>query len=118
MRVILCGMATLSSEDGDLVLRLSRWEKLGALRGDVHVRLGAVEDVSVSPAPFRELRGMRMPGTGLPGVVALGTWRYGAGKDFAALYRGKPAVIVSMRDGAYRRLLVSAEDAEAVAAAI
>lgn len=111
-------MATLSSEDGDLVLRLSRWETLGALHGDLRVPLGSVERVSVSPAPFRELRGMRMPGTGLPGVVALGTWRYGGGKDFAALYRGKPGVIVSLRDGAYRRLLVSADDADAVAAGI
>ena len=37
-------------------------------------------------------------------------------KDFAALYRGKPAVIVGLRDAGFRRLLISADDAEAVAA--
>jgi hypothetical protein len=111
-------MASLVAEQGELVLRLSRREKLGALHGDVRVPLGAVERVSVSPTPFRELRGMRMPGAGLPGVIALGTWRSRGGKDFAALYRGKPGVIVELRDAPYGRLLVSGDDAEAIAAAI
>jgi len=47
-----------------------------------------------------------------------GTWRYRGGKDFAALYRGKPAAIVHLRDAPSRRLLVSADDAEPLAAAI
>lgn len=111
-------MASLVSEDGDLVLRLSRWEKLGAFHDDVRVPLSAIEHVSVSPTPFREMRGMRAPGTGVPGVTALGTWRYRGGKDFAALYRGKPAVIVHLRGAPYQRLLVSADDAEAIAAAM
>ena len=41
--------------------------------------------------PFRELSGLRAPGTGLPGVIALGTWRGRGQKDFAALFdAGKP----------------------------
>ena len=110
-------MAALVVEDGDLLVRLSRWEKLGALHGDIRVGRDAVEDIRVSHAPFGELRGVRAPGTGVPRVIALGTWRTRDGKDFAALYRGMPAVIVSLRDGApFRRLLIGAHDAEAIAA--
>ena len=58
---------------------------------------------------------MRAPGTGLPGVLALGTWRGNGGKDFAALYRGGPAVVVELEGAPFRRLLVSAHDAPAVA---
>ena len=111
-------MATLLVDDGDLVLRLSRWEKLGGLHGDIRVPRGAVEDVQVSRKPFGDLRGIRAPGTGLPRRIALGTWRYRGGKDFAALYRGKPGVIVRLRDAPFQRLLVSADDADAVAAAL
>jgi len=64
------------------------------------------------------LRGVRAPETGVTGRIALGTWRYRGGKDFAALYGGKPAVIVHLRDAPFRRLLVSADDAEPLAAAI
>ena len=111
-------MATLRVESTDLVLRLSRWEKLGGLHGDIRVPRSAVEDLRVSRKPFGDLRGIRAPGTGLPRRIALGTWRYRGGKDFAALYGGKPAVIVRLREGPFQRLLVSAEDADAVAAAL
>lgn len=111
-------MATLRIEDRELVVSLSRWEKAGALHGDVRVPLSSIDDVSVSAQPFGELRGLRAPGTGLPRVIALGTWRYLGGKDFAALYRGRPAMIVRLRDAPHARLLVSADDADTVAAAI
>jgi hypothetical protein len=57
---------------------------------------------------------MRMPGTGWPGAIALGTWRYGGGKDFAALYRGGPALIVELAGAEFRRLLVSSHNAVTV----
>ena len=111
-------MATLHCEGDELVLRLSPREKLGAVHGDVRVPLKAVRDVALSDAPFAELRGLRAPGTALPRRIALGTWRYRGGKDFAALYRHKPAVIVSLQDAPFGRLLVSADDAADVAARI
>ena len=111
-------MATLTVHDGELIVGLSRWERAGALHGDVRVPLPSIEAVSVSPQPFGDLRGMRAPGTGWPRVIALGTFRYSEGKDFAAIYRRKPAVIVRLRDAEFRRLLIAADDAEAVAARI
>ena len=111
-------MATLIVQDGELVVVLSRWERAGALHGDVRVPLGSIEDVSVSAQPFGELRGLRAPGTGWPRVIALGTFRYSGSKDFAAIYRRKPAVIVRLRDAEFRRLLIAADDADAVAARI
>jgi hypothetical protein len=74
--------------------------------------------VEVSADPWRALRGLRAPGTGLPGVIALGTWRRRGRKDFVALRGRGPGVVVHLRDGPFGRLLVSAGDAEAVAAAI
>ena len=68
-------MATLITDGGDLVLALSAWERLGGLHGDIRVPLGSVEEVAVTDRPFGELRGMRAPGTGWPGRIALGTWR-------------------------------------------
>jgi hypothetical protein len=104
-------VAMLRREGDELVLRLNDLEKVGALHGNVRVPAAAVRTVRMTEQPFRELRGIRAPGTGLPGVAALGTWRYNGGKDFAALYRGGPAVIVELDGAAFKRLLVSAQDA-------
>jgi hypothetical protein len=111
-------VATLLAEDGDLVVRLSRWEKLGAFHDDVRVPRAAVEEVYVSRRPFHEVRGLRAPGTGVPGCVALGTWRHRRGKDFVALYRGKPAVVVRLRGAPFQRLLVADDDACTVVASL
>jgi hypothetical protein len=112
-------MAILTTDGGDLVLRLSPLERLGAFHGDIRVPLGAVERVDVSADPWRQLRGLRAPGTGVPGWIALGTWRWRGGRDFVALHRrGRPGVVVHLRDGPFQRLIVSADDAEAVAAGI
>ena len=102
-------------EGDEVVLLLNDLEKAGALHGDVRMPASAVRDVRVTSTPFRELRGIRAPGTGIPGVIALGTFRGRGGKDFAALYRGGPAVVVELHGSPYRRLFVSAHDAEAVA---
>jgi hypothetical protein len=111
-------VATLRREGSEVVLRLNDLEKAGALHGDVRVPAAAVTAVRVTQTPFRELRGIRAPGTGFPGVVALGTWRHRDGKDFAALYRGGPAVVVELENADYRRLLVSAHDADVVVASL
>ncbi|MEA2185030.1 MAG: hypothetical protein QOK16_41 [Solirubrobacteraceae bacterium] len=112
------GMATLTPDDDSLLLRLSTLEKLGALHGDVRVALSAVQAIDAVQHPFRELRGIRAPGTGLPGQIALGTWRYRGGKDFVAIYRGKPGLIVRVRGAPFQRLLVSADEPDAVAACL
>ena len=108
-------MALLRRVGDEIVVTLNDLEKVGALRGDVRVPFTAVRSVRVSPSPFVDLRGMRAPGTGIPGVIALGTWRSKGAKDFAAVYRGGPAVVVKPEGAEFRRLIVSAHDAAAVA---
>ena len=52
---------------------LSWLEKLGAFRGNVRVPLHAVRAAQADAEPWSALRGVRSPGTGIPGVIALGT---------------------------------------------
>lgn len=103
-------MAILCVERDQLVLHLSWKEKVGGLHGDVRVPLSSVRAVSVITQPWLALRGWRMAGTGIPGLVALGTRRHGEGYDFTALYRSRPAVQVEVATGRFSRLVVSVTD--------
>ncbi len=104
-------MADLYVEGGDLVVRLSALEKLGAMRGDVRVPLSAVTGVRVSDRPWSELRGIRAPGTGVPGVISLCTRRGRGCVDFAAVYGRRPAVVVECSGAGFDRLVISRTDA-------
>jgi len=103
---------------GDLRLALSGFEKLEGLHGDIVVPLGTVCDVRVVPTAWPELRGIRAPGTGFPGVVAVGTRRGAFGKDFAAVHGRGPAVVVELEGAPYRRLIATADNAESTTAMI
>jgi hypothetical protein len=109
-------VAHLDVAGGELILRLSALERLGGfVRGDAHVALTAVRGARAVANPWKELRGIRSPGTGFPGLIALGTRRFGGGKDFAAVYGRGPGVVVDLVGVEFARLIVSTRDAEAVA---
>ncbi|ONH30592.1 hypothetical protein [Pseudofrankia asymbiotica] len=112
-------MAKVEVAGGRVEVVLSQKERLAALRGDVSAALGEIVDVRVSPHPFGELRGIRAPGTGVPGVIAIGTWRHRGGKDFVAIYRGRPAVVVTLApDSEFERFIIGVEDPDETVAGI
>jgi hypothetical protein len=106
-------VADLEVDGGDLVLRMRALEKAEGVHGDIRVPLAAVDTVRSVDDAWPELRGIRAPGTGLPGVVAVGTRRGGFGKDFAAVHGKGPAVVVELHGSEFSRLVVTADDAAA-----
>ncbi len=111
-------MASLVIDHDELVVRLSQLEQIAAFRGDLRVSLDAVQEVCVDDDPYAALRGIRAPGTGIPGRLAYGVrFLTGGRPDFAALHGSGPAVRVELAARApFGRLLVSVDDAAATAA--
>ena len=109
-------MARLSVEGSDLLLRLSPLEKLEGFRGDVRLPASNVSAVRSVGDAWPELRGIRSPGTGIPGVIAVGTRRGSGIKDFAVVHGKRPAVVVELDGGEFDRLVVTDDRADAVAA--
>jgi hypothetical protein len=111
-------VASLIVDGADLVVEMSEFERVEALHGDVRVPLAAVQAVRIVDDAWPELRGIRAPGTGIPGVIAVGTRRGSFGKDFAAVHGRERAVVVDLAGADYGRLVVTTPDAESVAAEI
>jgi hypothetical protein len=113
-------VAGLDVEGDSVVVRLSLLERLGAfVASEPRTPVAAVETVRVSDDPWSELRGIRAPGTGWPGVIALGTRRYSGGRDFVAVYgRKQKAVVVECNRGRWGRFVVTHDQAEQLAATI
>jgi hypothetical protein len=109
-------VASLSVEAGELVLTLSPMEKVEGLHGSIRVPVSSVRTIRSVDHPWSELRGVRAPGTGVPGVISVGTRRGGGIRDFVAVHGGGPAVLVEMEGADFDRFVITAEDASAVAA--
>jgi len=111
-------MASLETEGAHLAVRLSLLEQFGALSRGPRVPLESVASVRAVPSAWSELRGLRAPGTGWPGKIALGTWRGTRYKDFCAVYGRGPGVVVELDGADWARFVVTADDPGAVVAEI
>jgi hypothetical protein len=111
-------MAALLVEGDELVVRLTKVEKVEAMHGDVRVPLRCITSVEVLDRPIHAVHGRRV-GTGVPGVVLVGTVTSGDAKVFAALHHNTPGgVRVNLEGAPFTQLVVGCDDPEAVAAAV
>ena len=101
-------MAALSIDGEQLNVELSGWEKIGSIRrSDVSVPMSAVVSVKRLDNARDGIRGIRAPGTGLPGVIALGSWRKRGSVDFVAVSRNEPGYVVELEGERFDRLVIS-----------
>lgn len=110
-------MANLVVDDTHVHVILSPAERVAAFHGDLSIERTAIVSVRSTDQPFAELRGIRAPGTGIPRVIAIGTWRSRHGKDFVAIRRGDPEAVVLELDGAGNaRVVIGVPDATPILA--
>jgi hypothetical protein len=104
-------IAQLVVEGDELVVRLRASEMVGAFHGNVRVPLAAVVQVTAPDNIWTQLRGWRMAGIAVPGLVALGTRRHGTGFDFTAVHGVRPAIQVDLNGPPrWQRIVVSVDD--------
>jgi hypothetical protein len=110
-------VAELTVEGNELVLHLSRFEQAEAIHGNLRIPASSVQRVEVRDDILGAVRGSRAPGTGFPGVVAIGTYRrHGGRKSFAVVHHNtRRGVRVALRDGDFEELIVGCAEPEAVA---
>ncbi len=111
-------MAELSVTGDTVKLELSRAEHWEGFRGDIEAPLTSITAVRVSDDPWTELRGLRAPGTGIPGVIAVGTRRGSFGRDFAAVHGKGAGVVVEFDGQLFQRWVLSADDPGAIVARV
>ena len=109
-------MAEIHIEGDDVVVQLGLLERLGALHGVLRIPRSAVTAVHVVEQPFAEIKGIRFPGTGVPGLIALGTWRQKGARDFACVYRGQRGVVIDVdpRAAPFQRVIVSSRNPDRI----
>jgi hypothetical protein len=103
-------MANLRIDDDNVTVELSTAEKVEAVHGDVIVPRRSIVSVRVVDDAMAEVRGLRAPGTGLPGVIMVGTWRDLKRTTFAVCHGRGPGVVLELVDGPFDRIVITAEN--------
>jgi len=111
-------MANLLIDDDTVTVALSSVEKFEALHGNVTVPRSAIVSVRAVPDGMDELHGLRTPGTGVPGVIMVGTWRDHETFTFAVCHGRRPALVIDLADQVYDRLVITIDNPEQIAASL
>lgn len=112
-------MSSVAIRDGALHIELSVPERVLSLHGaTIEVPLTQLTGVRVVRDVLTHLRGLRMPGAGIPGVLAIGAWRGTIDgrkfHDFAVIHRSGPGLVLTT-SGEYDRILLGHDDPAALA---
>jgi hypothetical protein len=109
-------MADLLVEGSELVLHLSRFEKVEGVHADLRFPLTSITSVEILEDVMYEVHGWRV-GTGIPGVVEVGTFTSPDAKTFAVVHHKTPRGIrVRMQGTTFDQLIVGCQNPEDVAA--
>ncbi len=101
----------LAVEGQELVVRLGRWDALYCLKRELRFPVAEVVGVAVLPSGSVPRRGLRLPGTELPGVIRAGSYGRGPARDFWDVRKGKRYLVVALLPVAsYRRLVFEVAD--------
>jgi hypothetical protein len=103
-------MAELKVDDESVTVVLSAGERMEAFRGNITVPRTSVVAARRVPDGLAEVHGIRAPGTTLPGVVMVGTWRATGSVTFAACHGRRPAVVLNLVGQPFDRLVVTVDD--------
>jgi hypothetical protein len=106
-------MVSIDVDRQRLTVRFTRAEKILGLVADLTVPRSSVLSARVVANGLRQVRGWRV-GTRVPGVVALGTFRWRGRRQLGSVRRGRPALVLVIGRGRYDEMVVSVDDAERV----
>lgn len=97
--------------DGDrLVVAIEGLDKLWSLKSRLEIPLANVRGATADPGMVREPKGLRAPGTHVPGVITAGTFHIDGERVFWDVRDPAKAVVIELADERYARLVVEVDD--------
>ncbi len=101
-------MVTLLLDSARLEVSLTRVERAISFHPQsLKIPREQIHKVQLTDDPWTWLRGVASPGTFIPGVIAMGTWKASGASDFVLVRRRRPGVVIDLRGGEYERIVLT-----------
>lgn len=104
-------MTKITVSDGTLVVDVQGWDKLWALKSRFQIPLEHI--TGVRTASDERAKGIRLPGTHLPGVITAGAFLQEGSWVFWDVHDPTKAIAIDLHDEHFSTLIVEVADPEA-----
>ena len=100
--------------DGVLHMEVEGMDKVWALKSQLSIPLEHITDVRLdSDVVHQWWRGMKLPGTNLPGVISAGTFYQDGKRVFWDIHHPEMAVVIMLNHEFYNELVIEVDDPQA-----
>ena len=107
-------MVTLSIEGSSLLLDVQGWDKLWAMKSRLEIPLSHIKDIHRdADMKIGWYGGLKMPGTDIPNVFRAGTFYVQGDWVFWDVRHPEQAIIISLADERYAKLIVEVPEPQA-----
>lgn len=104
-------MAKVDITDDLLVVNVTGWDRVWALKSRLEIPLAHVAGARVTPGVRMSWKTLRLGGTMFPGVIAAGRfYELGCGLVFWDVRDPEQAITIKLRDERYQQLVIEVDD--------
>ncbi len=104
-------MVKIKREGQNLVLEVQGWDKLWALKSRLEVPCSKIRGVRADPTVAHGWwKGLRAPGTHVPGVITAGTFYHHGKCIFWDVKDPEKTIVIELADDRYDQLIIEVED--------
>jgi len=100
-------------DDNNLSINFNIIEKILGVHGSFTISLNDISLVHTS-VPKQSFKELRIPGTCFPGLIKAGTYFTNRGREFWYTTRNKPFLNIELKQGFYRRIILSTNENESI----
>lgn len=98
-------------DGGNLILRVEGSDKIWALKSELVIPLAHIVDIRMDEEVVQGWwRGIKFPGTNLPGVITAGTFYQDGQRIFWDIHHPDAAVVITLEHDVYNELVIEVED--------
>lgn len=105
-------MVIATIHDGNLILNVKGIGKFLALKSELIIPLANIKGATVDPGAFDMPKGLRAPGTAIPGIIYAGTFYHDGDKVFWDVHNRAKAIVIELENEEFNRLIVEVADPE------
>jgi hypothetical protein len=110
-------MVEISIHEDRARFTVEGWDKLWALRSQLDIPLTHIRSVRVDPEPARGWwHGLKLAGTGIPGVLTAGTFYQRDGAVFFDVHDPERTIVLELDHETYTRLVIEVQSPDAAVA--
>ena len=104
-------MTKVSITGGKLIIDVQGLHKIWALKSRLEIPVEHIS--SVRGGADERVKGIRLPGTSIPGLITAGTYYEPGGKRvFWDVHHPEKAIVIDLHDERYSQLVVEVDDPE------